>query len=265
MDAIYWACQELTNPNGDTLREVLHRRIGRDIGRSEIFFGYNQDAIIEISLSTKAGKTYTFQIGRSEKIFPRLSDVPTLAGVRFSLSAWTYSLLFKTGEEEWYFVKSVDAGLRSRPPYHSSYENKVDSDMLRYAKESDFLSSHLRINDLSDQLDKNLGELKLAPELEKRFCRMMKEIVGSPAYEFTPRPENPSQRIITFQDGQYRVFGEFQGAGLLRVAQILSTGLLRRGTGLFIEEIETYLHPKSLEKLAGYLIEIAKEHDIQLL
>ena len=60
------------------------------------------------------------------------------------------------------------------------------------------------------------------------------------------------------------VAADWQGDGFRYALNILTLGLLLKGTAVLVEELETYQHPESLRKLTETLFEVAKEQDLQL-
>jgi predicted ATPase len=258
LDAIYWACREMIKP---ALGDVLAGRVRRNVGRSELFYGYSDEVSPRVALTFDGDKEYSFELNVIRE--PIQLERPD--GITVTLSPLSYPLIFgrKVGESsKKYYL--YDVGPKLEGSVHFSPSSLIDKEVLEYASQCRFLSSHIRLDELWDHLDKVLGEIKRRPALEEDFTKRMREVHEVSAYEFVPMPENPEQRKVAFREEKLRVFGDFQGAGVQRGALILSLLELLHNTAVFIEEIETYQHPRALRTLIKHTIELSEKNDVQL-
>jgi predicted ATPase len=259
LDAIYWACKEMIEP---ALVNVLVRRVGRAVGRSELFYGYSDEVIPRVTLTFDGGKECSFELNVVRE--PIQLERPD--HVIVSLSPLRYSLIFERkveGSIKKYYLYDVGPRLETSVPYFSP-SPLIDKEVLEYARHCQFLPSHVRLDELWNHLDKALGEIKRRPVLEEDFTKRIGEVYEVSAYEFVPMPEMPEQRKVAFREEKLRVFGDFQGAGVQRGALILSLLELLHNTAMFIEEIETYQHPEALRTLIKHAIELSEKNNVQL-
>jgi hypothetical protein len=265
LDAIYWACKEM---KGAALRDILTRRVRREVGRSELFYGYSDEVIPKVALSFDGDREYSFELN----IVREPTELRRPISGLISLSPLRYSLIFERrvkGSTEKYYLYDVDprlqldasamAGIYPEPP-----TSLIDKEVLEYAEHCQFLPSHVRLDELWNHLDKALGEIKRKPVLEEDFIRRMGEVYGVSAYEYVPMSEMPDQRRVAFTEEKLRIFGDFQGAGVQRGGLILSLLELLHNTAMFVEEIETYQHPEALRMLIKHTIELSEKNNVQL-
>jgi hypothetical protein len=259
LDAIYWACREMI---GAALRDILVRRVRRDVGRSELFYGYSDEVIPRVALNFDGDKEYSFELN----VVREPIELRTPTGVLVSLSPLRYSLIFERkvkGSIEKYYLYDVGPRLET-PVVPPPPAPLIGKEVLEYARHCQFLPSHVRLDELWDHLDKALGEIKRRSMLEEDFIERIREVYGVSAYEFVPMPEMPDQRRVAFTEEKLRVFGDFQGAGVQRGGLILSLLELLHNTAMFIEEIETYQHPEALRILIKHTIELSEKNNVQL-
>jgi hypothetical protein len=259
LDAIYWACREMIGP---ALRDVLVRRVRRDVGRSELFYGYSDEIIPRVTLTFDGDKEYSFELN----VVRRPIELRTPSGALVSLSPLKYTLIFERkvkGSIEKYYLYDVSPRLEPTPLL-GPLAPLIDKEVLEYTRQCQFLPSHVRLDEVWDHLDRALGEIKLRPMLEEDFTKRVREVYGISAYEFMPMPEMLDQRRVAFREEKLRIFGDFQGAGVQRGALILSLLELLHNTAMFIEEIETYQHPEALKTLIRHTIELSEKNNVQL-
>jgi energy-coupling factor transporter ATP-binding protein EcfA2 len=262
LDAIYWACKEMKEV---ALRDILTRRVRREVGRSELFYGYSDEVIPKVTLIFDGDREYSFELN---VVREPITGIQRPNGVQTSLSPSTYSLFFdrKVKESiEKYYLYYVDPRLQPvASPYPQPPTSLIDKRVLEYAERCQFLPSHVRLDELWDHLDKALGEIKRKPVLEEDFTKRMGEVYGVSAYEYVPMSEMPDQRRVAFTEEKLRIFGDFQGAGVQRGGLILSLLELLHNTAMFVEEIETYQHPEALRTLIKHTIELSEKNNVQL-
>jgi energy-coupling factor transporter ATP-binding protein EcfA2 len=263
LDAIHWACKEM---RGAALRDSLTRRVRREVGRSELFYGYSDEVIPKVALIFDGDREYSFELN----IVREPTELKRPRGELISLHPLRYSLIFERKVRESIekcYLYDVDPRLQHTTisPYPPEPPIPlIDKEVLEYAERCQFLPSHVRLDELWDHLDKALGEIKRKPVLEEDFTRRMGEVYGVSAYEYVPMSEMPDQRRVAFTEERLRIFGDFQGAGVQRGGLILSLLELLHNTAMFIEEIETYQHPEALRTLIKHTIELSEKNNVQL-
>ncbi len=259
LDAIYFGLKGVFDPHH--LRNIVVNRVGRDIDLPEIFYAYNTEFPIEITLTFHGNYWYKLSIYKTKE--PII--LTTIGGVRSRVSPGSVVLTFKHSKENLEFLYGV---LGTRAEIVSGYtpaSNRIkDSSVLTYARDSKLLLSHVKLNELWKELDSLLSKFKLRRELEKKIVDSLKEIYGIKGYEYVPLPIRISEKKPTLLEGDLRVYGEFHGAGVQRTTLILAHLIAFKNTALLIEEIETWQHPKSLKRLINYVVKYALENSVQL-
>jgi len=262
LDATFWALKEIFEPS---LRNILNERVRRQIDRPELFFNFNEDLDVKVTLKfTIDGveEEYSFIVQKIK----RKVEVNDLSGVRRTLTPYLVVIFFEYGtkpEKNTYCYSMLDSTLEeSTFDGFASKELKVQ--IINYAKNSKFLLSHVALDDLWRDLDSILSRIKQDITIERDYINRLGDVYGITHFEFLPLPKSYEKRLPAFSDRVTRVYGAFQGAGVQRGAHILSILETSKNTGLFIEEIETYQHPKALRKLAKHMIDLATKNNVQL-
>lgn len=249
LDAIYLGCKE---PVAASLVQMVKDRVGRAVGASEIFFGYDIDSEAMMHLSFNTGYQYSLSISIAKE---------NINGPGIPVQTGMLAFHVDVENDSWYTTS-----------YDQQYLNKVNhmaihfskDEIERYSNGAIFFHSTVGKNELTSLLDSLLGKIKLRTRIEKELNKIMTDIYGEFQYEFIPRPERPEDKRIALKDGEYRIFSDFHGDGEQRALSILSTLKMSADTAIFIEEIETFQHPRALRKLAKHLIELAKKNKVQL-
>lgn len=255
MDAIYWGLKETIEPS---LSNILKRRVLRNVELPELFYGYNDDLTIRVALSFDNGESYTFKLFRTKENL----QLRTLNEARLSIGPGQVILTFeKTNAPELY---TCQLGLNCETIGRSSLQpsSKIAPEVVNYARQARFLLSHVRLDDLWRDLEEVLSKLKLKGENE--FIMRFNDIYNIKNYEFLPMPIRTDTKMAAFSEGNLRVYGAFQGAGVQRGALILSLMEILSNTALFIEEPETYQNPTAMEGIVKHMVELSERNKIQL-
>lgn len=251
LDAIFLGCKE---PTAITLPAVLNERIQRDFGISELFFGYNNNSEVEMNLGFNNGYNHTvsFFITKN-KIYEENKGAEILGNELASC--------FKMDDNIWYSTGY-------RPNFDTRYgflePSFLKEEIRSFGKGAMIFYSTIKKDDLTVMLDNLLGQLKLNSELESDLADIIVDIYGRFDYEFIPRPENFADRRLAIKENNSWVFSDFIGDGEQRAISILSSLKLLNDTTVFIEEIEAFQHPSTLQRLSKHLVDIAKKNRIQL-
>jgi len=263
LDATFWALKETITPS---LRDVLTNRVRRNVDRPELFFNFNEDLEIKVSLHFTSGDQYSFEIKRINTEV----EAYALDSNRYKISPGSIITIFrekkKDKPETVYCYTWVDTSLNETQIGSTVYKPKhrLSQNITEYAKNCELLLSHVTIDKLWDNLDPLLSEVKQDVKIENDYISRLMNVYNISYFEFLPLPINRTMRLVAFKDRVARVYGAFQGAGIQRGAYILALLETSKNTGLFIEEIETYQHPKALEKLARHMIDLAMKNNVQL-
>lgn len=243
LDAVYLAYKE---PLGAVLGEFLRERTHRETGASELFFAYDTNREVSISLKPKQGETHTLRYYIKKKRLG-IFDVKNIGNI-----------VSHIGDSE---INSYTPSI-----LHSHYSSaaKLDEAFRKHCEGVEIFLSSIRVDELTRKLDDRLSEIKRNRELEIELEKRIIDIYGEFAFEYVPRPENLADRRVAFKQGPLRIYSEFHGAGLQRSALLISSLLLSKDTTLLVEEIESFQHPEALKKLAKHMIELARKNNVQL-
>lgn len=254
MDAVYWGLKETIEPS---LSNILKRRVLRNVELPELFYGYNDDLTIRVALSFDNGESYAFKLFRTKENLQLLA----LNGAQLAIGPGRVILTFeKVSAPELY---TCQLGSNCEPIMRSGLpSSKIAPEVVNYARQARFLLSHVRLDDLWRDLEEVLSKLKLKGESE--FIMRFSYIYNIKNYEFLPMPIRTDTKMAAFSEGNLRVYGAFQGAGVQRGALILSLMELLSNTALFIEEPETYQNPTAMEGIVKHMVELSERNNIQL-
>jgi len=237
LDAIYFGCKEIT---GLALSTILRIRCQREVGGSEIWFGYNPEYYININLKFEEEK---FTVRLRKEGHTIISSCMHGTDVK-DMGRYSFSNVF--------------SGSYTRPVL------KIKGTVMNYCEKIKIFPSLRRVDDLTKDLDELLGRIKLDLEKEDDFRKRISEIYGETRCEFIPRPERRDQKTLVFEQDKYRVFAEFHGDGVKRGALFISALEVLNNTALLIEEVENYQHPEALKKLAKNMVDLARKNNVQL-
>ena len=261
LDAIYLGLKEPIEPS---IYDVFSRRVGREVDRPELFFRYDENLIVKISLTFSDETSYTLRMYRTKES----KEMPMPDGSFVSLGPNRYIVTFEDKTKEYYYHE-LDIALRvpSISLSTTAPSRKLSPFVLNYAKNAQLLLSCTNVADLWRELRSVLGKIKHKVDLEGDLIERLRKVYDISYYEFVPKPIKTSDILPVFTEEvpmKLRVYGAFHGMGLQRGALILSYLELLRNTALLIEEPEVYQHPRAMRMLAEHMIELAKKNKVQL-
>lgn len=182
LDAIYVGCKEI---RGASLSTILRIRSQREVGGSEIWFGYNPKNDINISLKFEDKKR------REEKFTIKFQKKKNLI-----VSSCVH---VKGGKELGrYYFSNISTSSYGEP--FKTIIGKIED----YCEKIRIFPSLRRVGDLTGDLDDFLGRIKLDLEKEEDFRRRISEIYGETRCEFIPRPERRDQKMLVFEQDKHR-------------------------------------------------------------
>ena len=171
LDAIYWGLKETISPY---VGRILRDRVKRGIDRSDLFFEYNED--LEIKISLTFGKP---NVGYSLKLY-RITEhglMKDIHGGNVGLTPGSHVLTFeKDGDEFYYYSVNTDLTTPSLPSVSTLRILEVQD----YAGSSRFLHSHVELDELWSELDETLGDIKLDQEALRDLVKRLQDVYAIP-------------------------------------------------------------------------------------
>jgi len=241
----------------ELILQLLLRRKG--IERStyalrSLWHNYNTQKNIRIELSFKENINFNFEIiWRSDDRLNMLLEEPfhTLPSPIENKYVLGREIPLTGGLSNFY-GESLETVVRKYPQVHHFLHELVLID--------DYLARKL------ERLETNVFSRILEPRLDKDLVRFLNEIYGVNAEALTYTPLSPSSRyfVLAIATPKASIHIDELGDGAKYAITILSLCLLLENSALLIEEIESHQHAGAITKLLPYLMQTAKEKNVQL-
>ena len=260
MEAIYYLFKELQfSPQ---LPEIMSRKFDVSSGGSQLWYKYDTNCQITISVSIFDSFHLEWKV--TFKNEPQLNE-QVISSDMFGGRARMIPIgAVRYRAQDLAFIGGTVAGRGGPTMISNTQEPAIFKDEItQYAASVSYIDCTLKSR--VREIEGILAKFKISPALESRFGSILADIYEKgKEWEFIPQIENPNEKRLAIREaGQLKYFSGF-GDGFRSCAGIVGTALGSKDTAIFLEEIESHQHAGSLKKLMKYLVEVARENNLQL-